>query len=695
MHNRLAGETSPYLRQHADQPVAWQPWDQEALEAARTLDRPILLSIGYAACHWCHVMAHESFADPAVAALMNRLYVNLKVDREERPDLDRIHQLAHQALTGRPGGWPLTVFLDPRDLTPFFAGTYFPRHPRYGMPAFTEVLERVAAYFREHRGEVRRQGVVLRRALAQAESPGGGPPPAGGAGALDEGPIRRARDRLLTGLDPAHGGWGPGPKFPMAPRLAFLLERAARGDGEARHGLERTLTAMADGGLRDHLAGGFFRYCVDGRWEIPHFEKMLYDNAQLLGLYARAWRLTGEPLYREVAAETAGWMLAELAMPEGGLAASLDADSELAGRVVEGGHYLWTREEVEEALGEEAPLFLRRFGLDGPPNFEGRWHLAVRAGLARLEEETGLARPALLARLEEARRRLAARRARRPRPARDGKRLTAWNALAAEALATAGRLLGEPAWVAAAEEILAFLRRALWREGRLLASHHEGRSRHAGLLEDHAFLLEALLAQLRARWRPEALAWARALAAQLLERFQAPGGGFFQTPSDHEPLLIRPRPLADDALPSGNGAAARALLRLGRLLGEPRWVEAAERTLQAARPALEAHPEEHPGLLLALEELLHPPRLAVLRAPEEDLEPLAVRLREREGPGLLAFAVPLGQPLPGPLGQLPEATGPILLLCEAGRCLPPLAGTELEAFLAGDEAAVAGLSRPT
>ena len=674
--NRLEEETSPYLRQHASQPVAWQPWDAQALAAARELDRPILLSIGYAACHWCHVMARESFADPEVAALMNRLYVNVKVDREERPDLDRIHQLAHQALTGRPGGWPLTVFLDPQDLTPFFAGTYFPRHPRYGMPAFPEVLERVAAFFREHRDQVRAQGDALRRMLARTEAAPGGAPD----GALNARPLRRGRDRLLTGLDPTHGGWGPGPKFPMAPRLAFLLDQTGRGDGEARHGLERTLTAMADGGLRDHLGGGFFRYCVDGRWEVPHFEKMLYDNAQLLALYAGAWRLGGEALYAEVARETAAWMLEALAMPEGGLAASLDAESELEGREVEGGHYLWTTAEVEAALGEEAPLFRRRYGLDGPPNVEGRWHLRVKVGLARLEAETGLPRERLLARLLEARRRLAEARRRRPAPARDGKRLTAWNALAVQGLARAGRLLGEPAWMEAAETLARFLRRRLWREGRLLAVFHEGRARLPGLLEDHAFLLEALLELLRARWREEHLAWARELAEALLERFAAPKGGFFQTPEDHEALLLRPLPLADEALPSGNAAAARGLAALGHLLGEDRYLRAAEGVLRAAWRALEEHPEEHPGLLLALQGFLDPPRLLLLRAPAPELARLAPRLAARERPGELAFALPEGAGPPGLPGGGP-AGRPRLLICEAGRCLAPLEGTELEAFL--------------
>ncbi len=572
----------------------------------------------------------------------------------------------------------MTVFLDPQDLTPFFAGTYFPRRPRYGMPAFTEVLERVAAFFREHRDQVRAQGETLRRLLERAETAPGGAPD----GALDAGPIRLGRDRLLTALDPAHGGWGPGPKFPMAPRLAFLLDRAGRGDGEARRGLERTLTAMADGGLRDHLGGGFFRYCVDGHWEIPHFEKMLYDNAQLLAIYAGAWRLSGEPLHREVAEETAGWMLRELAMPDGGLAASLDAEGELEGRRVEGGPYLWTPAEVGAVLGEEAPLFRRRYGLDGPPNFEGRWHLAVKVGLARLETETGLPRERLLARLGEARRRLAEARRHRPQPARDGKRLTAWNALAVLGLARAGRLLEEPAWVEAAEALAGFLHRHLWREVRLLAVHHEGRSRLPGLLEDHAFLLEALLELLRARWREAHLAWARELAETLLERFAAPRGGFFQTPEGHEDLLLRPLPLADEALPSGNAAAARGLAALGHLLGEARYLRAAEGVLRAAWRALEEHPEEHPGLLLALQGLLEPPRLLLLQGEGPEHDRLAARLAARERPGELAFALPLGARLPGlPAEPLPPGRPPRLLRCEAGRCLPPLEGAELEAFL--------------
>ena len=676
--NRLAQETSPYLLQHADNPVDWYPWGEEALARARAEDRPILLSIGYSACHWCHVMAHESFEDPETARLMNELFVNVKVDREERPDLDRIYQSAHQLLTGRPGGWPLTVFLTPDDLAPFFAGTYFPPEPRHGLPSFRELLRWVAEVYRTRRDEIRRQNAALVEALRGLE-----PAPAAGGRSLDAAPLEVARRQIERDYDPRHGGFGPAPKFPHPTHLERLLRHwaagAARGEPDTRAlgMLHHTLEAMARGGLYDQLGGGFCRYSVDERWEIPHFEKMLYDNGQLLGLYAEAWAATGEPLFRRVAEETAGFLLAELRTAEGGLAAALDADSEGG----EGAFYVWTREEARAALGDGRLWRVAEaaFGLDRPPNFEGRWHLVLRRAPAELAAGLGLAEDEAARLLREARARLAAARARRPRPARDGKVIVSWNALAVRGLARAARHLGRDDLAAEAAAVVDFLRARLWRDGRLLSVWKDGRARFPAYLDDHAFLLAALLELLAVRFRRGDLELAVALAERLLEGFEdRERGGFRFTASDHERLIHRPRPFADDALPSGNGVAAWALQRLGHLLGEPRHLAAAERTLRAGWGLLEQSPHACGALLDALEEHLWPPELVVVHAPAEALARWRAALAGC-APRRLAVLVPAQEAagLPGPLAP-PRTVPPggIAHLCRGTECLPPVEAPE-------------------
>ena len=490
MSNRLAAETSPYLQQHADNPVAWYPWGGEALALARREDRPILLSIGYSACHWCHVMAHESFEDPAVAGVMNRLFVNIKVDREERPDLDQIYQSAHQMLTGRAGGWPLTMFLCP-DGSPFFGGTYFPKAPRYGLPGFVDLLERVAQSFRDRRGDIEEQNGRLREALASTL-----PAPGSAAESLDSRPLASAREHLARSFDPVHGGFGQAPKFPHPTDLSFLLRRyAAEGDSTARDIALSTLSRMAEGGIHDQLGGGFCRYSVDERWEIPHFEKMLYDNGLLLALYADAWAISGEALFREAVEGIAGWVVREMQSPEGGYYSSLDADSEGE----EGKFYVWSKDQIRELLTtEEYRVAARRWGLDGPPNFEGRhWHLRIAAPLG--EGEDGL--------LEAARSKLFAAREGRVRPGRDEKILTSWNALMIAGMAHAARVFGRADWLASARRALDFLRETMWRETdgshRLLATVRDGRAHLDAYLDDHAFLVDALIEVMQAEFRSE------------------------------------------------------------------------------------------------------------------------------------------------------------------------------------------------
>ncbi len=451
MPNRLAGETSPYLQQHAENPVDWHPWGEEALTLAKREGKPILLSIGYSACHWCHVMAHESFEDAEVAAVMNRLFVNIKVDREERPDLDQIYQTAHQMLTGRAGGWPLTMFLTP-DGTPFFGGTYFPKAPRYGLPGFPGLCQQVADAWRDRRADIEQQNGELLKAL----SAGASTRPL--SGELTATPLKLAVERAAQSYDADFGGFGGAPKFPHPADLELLLRRHAA-TGEARCGemALHTLRCMAEGGLFDQIGGGFCRYSVDERWAIPHFEKMLYDNGPLLRLYADARRVSGDALFKRVAEETAGWVMREMQSPEGGYFSSLDADSEHE----EGKFYVWSREEVSRCTtAEEYAVVAAHYGLERPANFEGAyWHLHVALPLAGVA--TSLNRP--LAECEyllaSAREKLFAAREERIRPGRDEKILTSWNALMIEGMAHAGRVLGRDDWLDSARRALAFIRR--------------------------------------------------------------------------------------------------------------------------------------------------------------------------------------------------------------------------------------------
>ncbi len=650
LSNRLSAETSPYLLQHADNPVLWQPWDQASLALAREQNRPILLSIGYSACHWCHVMAHESFEDGEVAAVMNRLFVNIKVDREERPDLDQIYQTAHQMLTRRTGGWPLTLFLAP-DGTPFFGGTYFPKDPRYGLPGFADLCERVAEAFRNRRSDIETQNAELRRALA------GTVPEKPTVTAFDEKPLAAAEESLTRSFDRSHGGFGGAPKFPHPTDLAFLL---SRDDADLREMALTTLTRMSEGGVYDQIGGGFSRYSVDERWEIPHFEKMLYDNGPLLGLCADAWAQTGDPLYARVAEETAGWVLREMQDADGGYYSSLDADSEGE----EGKYYVWDRDEVKALLTpRESALATRRWGFDGPPNFEGHhWHARIAGGVTA--EEMPL--------LAAVRQKLFAAREKRVRPGRDDKVLTSWNALMIEGMAHAARVFEREEWLVSARRALDFVRGTMWNRGRLLATAKDGRAHLDAYLDDHAFLLAALLELMQAGFRLDDLGFAVELADTLLARFEdAEAGGFFFTAHDHEALIHRPKSGHDNATPAGNGVAAFALQRLGHLLGESRYLLAAERTLRLFWPQIRHSPAGFGSLLRVLEEALTPPDTLILRGPADSMAQWQRALGA--DPCRLVLALPNGiTGLPPTLAK-PESDHVNAWVCRGVTCLAPTA----------------------
>ena len=674
--NRLADETSPYLLQHAANPVDWHPWDEEALALARRENKPILLSIGYSACHWCHVMAHECFEDPAIAAQMNDLFVNVKVDREERPDLDRIYQLAHQMITQRNGGWPLTMFLSPDDGSPFFGGTYFPPTPRHGLPGFPELLDRVAGYWRDHREEIRQHAEAVQEAFAKVwEAPAGKELD---AVKLEREPLVVARRELGSTFDKEHGGFGEAPKFPHPPSLLRLLRHwrsTALGDSpdlEALYMTTATLQQMAEGGIYDQLGGGFCRYAVDAHWMIPHFEKMLYDNAQLLPLYAQAWSVTNEPLYRRIAAETAGWVMREMQSPSGGYWSSLDADSEGE----EGRFYAWKREEIQKLLepGEFAAV-TAVYGLDRGPNFEGRWHLHTFMTSQQFAAQSGLDGSEVEARLASARAKLFAAREQRVRPGRDEKVLAAWNGLMIRGMCIAARVLGDDEIAASALQAMEFARHELVVDGRLRATWKDGRARFPAYLDDHAFLLDAALEALQLRWDSGLLDFAVSLAEALLARFEdGAGGGFLFTADDHERLLERPRPLADDAMPAGNGIAALALNRLGCLLGEPRYLEAAERAVRSALPVVARAPFAHCALLDALEEQLDPPEIVIVRGSGKRSDEWARTARLVFAPRRLVFEVPpeaAGLP-PALAEKVAPESGSRAWICRGTTCLPPV-----------------------
>ena len=674
--NRLAQETSPYLLQHADNPVDWYPWGPEALDKARTENKPILLSIGYSACHWCHVMAHESFEDPATAAVMNELFVNIKVDREERPDLDRIYQLAHQMLIQRGGGWPLTMFLSPIDHRPFFGGTYFPKDSRHGLPAFADLLPRVAEFYSTRAQDIAQQSHALKQAFEEIS-----PPPAEPGMALTDEPIAVAREMLAREFDSRFGGFGRAPKFPHPATIEFLLRtwRSSAGQEEpdlhALYMATLTLTRMCEGGIYDQLGGGFARYSVDEFWMIPHFEKMLYDNGQLLGNLAHAAIATGDELFARVASETADWLMRDMQSPEGGYWSTLDADSE--GH--EGRFYVWTPEEVRKHLEpDEFEVFVRRFGLDQPANFEGAWHLHVYRSVPDIAQELSISEDQAKDRLDRARAKLLQVRNRRVWPGRDEKILTSWNGLAISGMAIAARALQRPDLADSALRAVDFIRKHLWQNGRLLAVSKDGRSRFPAYLDDYAFLLDGLLELLQTSWRSEDLAFADELAATLLRHFEdKEHGGFYFTADDHEALMHRSRTFSDEAVPSGNAIAAKALTRLGLLLGNTDYLDAAARTLRASWPQLERYPHGHAAMLVALEEHLDPPQIVIVRG--EASKSWQHQLDRVYAPRRLIFAIPSdARDLPAALAEKKPMGDTVAYVCTGMSCSPPV--TTLEAL---------------
>jgi uncharacterized protein YyaL (SSP411 family) len=638
--NHLVHETSPYLLQHAHNPVEWYPWGEEAFTRARAEDKPVLLSVGYAACHWCHVMAHESFEDEAIARLMNELFVSIKVDREERPDVDGLYMDAVQAMTGQ-GGWPMTVFLTPNG-APFYGGTYFPPRDHAGMPGFPTLLRRIAGFYHTRRDEVERQAQAFRD-FYQQNSARTLPLPAGldlATGAVEPGVLDAAASRLLGQMDAVHGGFGRAPKFPHAMGLDFLLRVAHRWRlavpavlGEDGRAVERedddstpdprlmpllrlTLDRMAEGGMYDQVGGGFHRYSTDERWLVPHFEKMLYDNALLARTYLAAWQFTGEPRHRRICEEVLEYVRREMTDPAGGFYATQDADSE--GQ--EGKFYVWSRDELRDLLGaDDFPVIERRWGVSARGNFEGRNILHVARPPAAVAAETGLTEEQVHAAVDRARSTLYAARATRVWPGRDDKVIAAWNGLMLRAMADAARALDREEYRHAAVANADFLLTALVRDGRLLRTWRAGQAKLDAYLEDYAAVANGLLSTYEATGDARWFAAARRLADAFLDRFwDEATEGFFDTGRDHEILIGRPRELTDNATPSGTSLAVECLLRLAAVTGDQVYRERAARVLlPLARPIAE-QPSAFGHLLSALDDFIGPLwEIAVVGAPDD------------------------------------------------------------------------------
>jgi len=665
MPNRLSNSLSPYLLQHAHNPVDWRPWGPEALAEARVAQKPIFLSIGYSACHWCHVMERESFENPAVAELLNAHFVSIKVDREERPDLDDLYMDAVQTLTGR-GGWPMSVWLTP-DLEPFYGGTYFPPESRNGMPGFIPLLTRIAGLWQSDRGDLIGQAGKLAAELKrQAAVEGGADLPRAAV-------LEAALAQLRRGFDARWGGFGGAPKFPQQMAVDLLL---ARETAEDRGMATRTLDAMWEGGMFDHLGGGFARYSVDGQWLVPHFEKMLYDNAQLAGCYLTAFQATGEARYAQVARETLDYLLRDLQDARGGFHSSEDADSEGE----EGKFYVFTPAEVRDALGQvDGDRFCAAFGITEGGTFEhGRSvvHRFACPGEARLPEGEDQA----------LREKLRVWRDRRVRPGKDDKLLASWNGLALSALARGFQVLGDPRYRSAAQACATFLRQELWRDGQLLRVWRQGRAHTPGFLEDYSGVLEGLVDLFEADFDPAWLSWAEALGESLLARFHDPiEGGFYSTEQGQADLLFRQKPGFDNAIPSGNTLAARALLRLSRHLQREDFRVAAEGTLRCFGPWTARAPRAFLGLLGVLDLALREPLDVALSGDPADprVGEMLGEVHRRFLPGR-TLSVSADQLLPLHEGRGPSDGRPLGFVCRGHVCAPPAGSArELAELLEG------------
>ncbi len=670
--NHLSTETSPYLLQHADNPVEWYPWGPEALEKAKQENKPILLSIGYSACHWCHVMAHESFEDEETAAVMNELFINIKVDREERPDIDKIYQTAQHLLTQRTGGWPLTMFLTPTDQIPFFGGTYFPDQPRHGLPAFKDLLRHIAKAHQEKSNEISTQNKSLQEVLGNIYQSTSSPM------SIDNRILSVAKDQLLKSFDMQNGGFGPAPKFPHPTNIELLMrywfssKHTGTEDSRALHPAIFSLEKMSSGGLFDHVGGGFCRYSVDEYWMIPHFEKMLYDNGPLLALYSQAFQINGDTRFQDAATTTAEWVMREMQSPEGGYYSSLDADSE----GVEGKFYVWEVDQLKSLLSEqEFAVVEQRFDLTRGPNFEDKYHLHEYVSLENTAQELSIDEAECITLWLAARKKLYHARSKRIAPGRDDKVLTSWNALMIKGMLIASRVFDNKEYFISVQQALAFIQSNMCIEKRLFATYKDGKAHLNAYLDDYAFLLDAVLEYLQTDWNSEYLQLANDLAEVMLTQFQDhENGGFYFTANDHESLIQRPKVSADEATPAGNGIAAHSLLKLGYLLSHSEYIEAAERTIQYASQQITNTPMAHGSLLACLEDISSPPEIIIIRGSANNANDWKHLCQSDYNPRRMVYFIP------SDTSDLPEALSskfstsdkPRAFICQGTSCLAPI-----------------------
>jgi uncharacterized protein len=607
--NALAGETSPYLLQHAHNPVDWRPWNDEALAKAKLEDKPILLSVGYSACHWCHVMERESFENEEIARLMNANFINIKVDREERPDIDSIYMTAVQLMTGG-GGWPMTVFLTP-DQKPFYCGTYFPPEDRPGIPGFKRVLNGIARAYREQKEAIEQDAATIAGELQKSDLA------LNKNGDFGIGALNRAISAIASNFDSQNGGFGTAPKFPPAMALDFLMRSYWRNNNSNILDLiEMTLSKMACGGVYDQIGGGFHRYSVDAGWLIPHFEKMLYDNALLSRVYLDAYLLRQKGLYRQMSEEILDYVVREMTSPEGGFYSSQDADSEGE----EGAFFVWKAGEIESILGDDAELFCRYYGVTPEGNFEGKNVLSIPRPPVLIARMNNVSEERLLEIIQRGRNLLFEAREKRVKPARDEKILTGWNALMLRSFSEAASALEREDFRDIAIRNADFLLSRMIREGRLLRSYKDGRARFNAYLEDYACLIDGLISLYQATFDIRWIRAAQTLSESMVSKFwDSHGGGFYFTPDDHEALIHRPKELYDNATPSGNSTAAYALLRLSKLTGEERWADYSNAILQNLADLLPRQPLAFPNMLCAMDfSLSRPKEIAVIGDPASE-----------------------------------------------------------------------------
>ncbi|MCK5394912.1 MAG: thioredoxin domain-containing protein [Gammaproteobacteria bacterium] len=689
-NNLLKHESSPYLLQHADNPVHWMAWNKQSLALAKQSNKPILLSIGYSACHWCHVMAHESFEDNKTADVMNDLFINIKVDKEERPDLDKIYQNAHSLLTERPGGWPLTVFLTPDTNMPIFAGTYFPREAKHGLPAFTSLLKQIADIWQSRKSDIQQQSNSLQstyQRIYDSSKPDNVD--------FNHAVIDIARNQIEQQFDYKNGGFSGAPKFPHPAILEFALKhwcytkRSNQADPRILHSAIFSLEKMADGGLFDHLGGGFFRYSTDELWMIPHFEKMLYDNGPLLSLYSQSWKINSDKLFHSAATETADWVIREMQSPDGGYYSAQDADSEGS----EGKFFVWSQDEINELLDassksrdintQSIEIFKERFGLNKSGNFEGLWHLHGYKPEAKLAEIHQQNEDDLHHQLFQIRQYLFKHRENRIHPDTDTKILCAWNGLMIHGMSITGRLLNKTEYTKSATRAAYFLKKHCWKDDRLFASSKDGKATLNAYADDYAFLIYGLLELLQNKWDNELYDWTLTLADKLLSDFEdTEYGGFFFTSHNHEDLIQRLKTFSDDAIPSGNAIAALALNRLGYLSGNPRYIESAKNCLKSAWSSTNNAPISHCALLTALGEYLSPPNVLIMRTVADDEKTWQSITHQYYLPFTLVYNIPADQTPHATLSEKVTGSASQAYPCSGTQCHKPIkTEAELHTYL--------------